>query len=333
MKTKKVLGLALALALLGAACASDTDEEATSTEEGDETTEETEDSSEETEDDDSEEEAEVVSEISLSFDGLETLDNGAHYEGWVLIDGEPYSTGKFNVDGNDFVDLDGEVIEATFGVPVEVSEASDFVLTVEPDGDTDTIPSDPKLLGGVFEDGVTTATIDHPGALNTDFSEGTGSFTFRTPTDDDDTNELAGVWFLSLTTGEPVGTLDLPELPEVGWEYEGWAVIDGTPYSTGKFSDPTGEGGDDFSGFSGPLDAPPYPGEDFLVNLPEGLETPVDLSGVPIVISVEPIEDDSELPFVLKPYVGSSPEEAESAVDYDLEFDDSTFPTITAEAV
>ncbi len=332
MKSKKIIGLALALALVGAACASD-DEDATATAEGEETTEETEEeSSEETEE--SEEAAEIVTEISLTSNGLEPLENGVHYEGWVLVDGEPYSTGKFNVDAEgNFTTVDGEPFEGAFGSTVDASEASDFVLTVEPDGDTDAVPSDPKLVGGEFADGATTATIDHPGALGTDFSEGTGSFTFATPSDDVEDNDLAGVWFLSLASGEPEGTLDLPELP-VGWTYEGWAVIDGVPYSTGQFTDPLAP--DNFSGFTGPNDVPPYPGEDFVENLPEALadlEGGVDLSGATIVISVEPVPDDSEAPFVLKPFVGEAPEDAEARVDYDLEADDSSFPTVDAELV
>ena len=50
-------------------------------------------------------------ELDLSFVNLEPLDSG-HYEGWLIIDGQPVSTGKFNVDGSgDLVDLDGKMIK------------------------------------------------------------------------------------------------------------------------------------------------------------------------------------------------------------------------------
>ena len=65
---------------------------------------------------------------------------------------------------------------------------------------------------------------------------------------------------------------------------------------------------DDFSGFSGTdADGPLYPGEDFVQNAPDGVEFPVDLTGVPIVISVEPAEDNDPAPFALKPLVGEAP--------------------------
>ena len=38
--------------------------------------------------------------LELSFNGLEPLESGFHYEGWAIIDGSPLTTGKFNVDSN-----------------------------------------------------------------------------------------------------------------------------------------------------------------------------------------------------------------------------------------
>ena len=114
-------------------------------------------------------------------------------------------------------------------------------------------------------------------------------------------------WWLDPGAG-PAATLDLPQLPD-GWEYEGWAVIDGTPVTTGKFTDV-----DDFD-FADPYSSqvasgPPFPGEDFLLNAPSGLDFPTDLTGGTIVISIEPMPDNSSAPFTLKPLVGMVPSPA-----------------------
>ena len=40
------------------------------------------------------------SELSLSFNGLEDLGSGWAYEGWLIVEGTPVSTGVFTVDAN-----------------------------------------------------------------------------------------------------------------------------------------------------------------------------------------------------------------------------------------
>src|SRR5688572_179666 len=35
--------------------------------------------------------------LNLTFTGLTPLQGGFHYEGWAIIGGQPFSTGKFNV--------------------------------------------------------------------------------------------------------------------------------------------------------------------------------------------------------------------------------------------
>ena len=121
--------------------------------------------------------------------------------------------------------------------------------------------------------------------------------------------------------------LDLPQLP-AGWAYEGWVVIDGTPVTTGRFTAVAGV--DQSAPFSGPDSGPPFPGEDFLNNAPQGLSFPTDLAGQVAVISIEPTPDDSASPFALKPLVGEIPQDATDHVDYDLANQSLGFPTGTA---
>ena len=121
-----------------------------------------------------------------------------------------------------------------------------------------------------------------------------------TPTTETTEDELSGIWFLSLATGSPAVGLSLPALPS-GWKYEGWAVIDGTPVTSGTFS--VVDTADDSDPFSGPGMGPPFPGEDFVANAPSGMMFPTDLSSATLVISIEPNPDNSDSPFMFKPLV------------------------------
>ena len=150
-----------------------------------------------------------------------------------------------------------------------------------------------------------------------------GSYILATPTNDLDTDENSGIWFLDLSGGSPAAGLELPALP-AGWNYEGWAVIDGVPVSTGRFN--ALDEADLDAPYSGPRDGPPFPGEDFLFNAPAGLAFPVDLSGGAAVISVEPSPDDASAPFTLKPLFGEIPSGAEDHVTYPLRNNAQGFP-------
>ena len=236
--------------------------------------------------------------VTETYSGLEPLGDGFVYEGWLIIDGAPASTGTFSIDAN------GDVVPIA---PVSVPNAEDaatFVLTIEPSPDPDPAPADTHVLAGDFVNGVATLSIGHAAALGTDFSSATGSYAVTTPSTTTEDDDYSSIWFLQVTDDGPAASLDLPTLP-AGWAYEGWTVGPTGPLSTGTFL--SGSGADDFSGFSGPEDTPPFPGEDFVANAPEGLTFPRDLSGYPVVISVEPSPDDSPAPFALKPLVGEVP--------------------------
>ena len=237
--------------------------------------------------------------LNLSFTGLEPLGADAVYEGWVIVEGEPVSTGRFAIDDTGAtVAVAGEDHSSTVAHP---EDAEAVVITIEPLDDPDPAPAATHVLAGDVVDGTAELTVSHPAALGVDFAEASGTFILGTPTDGDGNNELSGVWFIDLPLAQG---LDLPTLPE-GWAYEGWAVIDGVPVTTGQFLDPGAA--DEFDGFSGSEGGPPFPGEDFIINAPEGLEFPTDLTGATVVISVEPTPDDSPAPFAIKPLVAEVP--------------------------
>jgi len=267
--------------------------------------------------------------LKLDFSGVETLANGFHYEGWAIIDGSAVSTGKFNVGSNgDLVSLDGSAKEGgVFHAKAGLESATDIVITIEPSGDVDDVPAATHFVSGSITGGAVSLSVGHAAALGDDFSSAAGVYILATPTNGANTDENSGIWFLDLSSGSPEVGLELPVLPE-GWVYEGWNVIDGVPVSSGRFTAVDEVDFDD--PYSGTEDGPPFPGEDYLVNAPEGLTFPTDLAGTTAVISVEPSPDDSSAPFTLKPLVGAIAADATDHQTYQLGSNVADLPSGTA---
>ncbi len=247
--------------------------------------------------------------LSLNLTGLEDLGSDYAYEGWIIVDGAPVTTGVFTVDANGTASKTDFELDAT-----QLEKATTFVLTIEPSPDNDPAPSDVHILAGDFSGTSADLTVGHGAALGDDFTSSTGTYILATPTDGMNNNEKSGVWWLDPTAGPGPG-LGLPTLP-AGWVYEGWAVIDGTPVSTGTFTDIAAA--DNGASYSGAMDGPPFPGEDFIINAPAGLTFPLDLSGRTVVISVEPSPDNSPAPFLLKPLVAGVASDALDHTPYQM---------------
>ena len=241
-------------------------------------------------DDDNTSNVPANSDLTLNLSGLEALGDDFVYEGWIIVDGSPVSTGTFT----------SVAFPQTFSVNTsDLNSATTFVLSIEPAIDLDPAPAATKILAGDFSG--TSANVNSEGIVG-DFSASSGTYILATPTDMDDTNEESGVWFLDNSSGTGMTGLDLPTLTD-GWKYEGWAVLGDTPISTGTFIDPAAADENAatsiFKGDAG--NGPGFPGEDFLQNAPAGMTFPTDLRGATIVISVEPSPDNSPMPFTLKP--------------------------------
>ncbi len=262
------------------------------------------------------------SDMQLNLTGLEELGADYVYEGWIIVNGNPISTGVFTVEGN-------SPLSKTFSVDAEqLTAAAAFVLSIEPTNDQDPAPSATKLLSGAFENNTATVSInDQVG----DFANASGTFFLRSPTDEDDGmnngNDQFGIWFG--TPGmPPTPNFVLPTLSD-GWVYEGWVVVEGVgPLSTGTFSDASAQMTDGSAMFSGSNPGPPIPGEDFFMNAPSGADFPLDLRGRTVVISVEPFPDNSAGPFLLKPLVGIAGQETAPST-HNLDLNASSFPTGT----
>jgi len=235
--------------------------------------------------------------LTLNLNGLEDLGSDYVYEGWIIVSGAPVSTGTFTVDGS------GTLSQTTFAIDAtQLSTAAAFVLSVEPAIDTEPAPAATKLLQGDFSGDSASVNTGIVG----DFSNASGAFFLRTPTDEMGTNngnDENGVWFGSPGM-PPTPNFVLPTLP-AGWAYEGWVVGDSGPLTTGTFTDFNAV--DTAAPFSATMQAgPPVPGEDFFMNAPTGETFPLDIRNRTVVISVEPVPDNSTAPFVLKPLVGTA---------------------------
>lgn len=229
--------------------------------------------------------------LSLGFAGLPELGDGYEYEGWLIVDGEPVSAGRFTVDA------DANPTPETFEIDAMIAEgATTYVLTIEPTVGDDPAPSDVHVLAGdLTERGDATLAVDHPAALGTDFADAMGEYILETPTSmavADDYDQ--GIWWLVPGDDGMSAGLDLPEL-SAGWTYEGWVVGDDGPISTGTFGAADVADSDGAGPSAGPDGSPPFPGQDF-VDPARSLA-----DGHMAVISVEPVPDDSPAPFVIKP--------------------------------
>ncbi|MFT7621176.1 MAG: hypothetical protein ACI9WU_000337 [Myxococcota bacterium] len=225
--------------------------------------------------------------LDLAIEGLEDLTQGA-YEGWLIFGEEKVSVGVFT-----------EGAAASLSSTMNPADSDAFVVTIEPTPDTDPGPSGVVVLSGTVVDGVADLT------LPVDLSAAAGGFILRAPTDDATNviaNDEAGVWFLEMGAEGPMVGMDLPALPD-GWVYEGWAVTQGVPLTSGRFVDPA------MADFASPYSdgGPPFPGEDFLLDLPDSIILPVNLADgeSTIVISVEPdiegVDPTGDGPFAIKP--------------------------------
>jgi hypothetical protein len=271
--------------------------------------------------------------VQLSLSGLKPLENGINYQAWVVTsDYYAYPLGifNFNKDGK-MVDVSGDtLLSGKFTIDLGLDEIWYIGISIEAQKVITETPSSTHILGGTVSDSQAVLTLDNVMGLGKSFQGATGKYILATPTDSINTNENSGIWFLDLTTGISFKGLNLPDPPS-GWKYEGWVIADGTYLSTGKFSQLTAA--DDSAYYSGPVAGPPFPGEDFLLNAPEGLSFPLNLAGASVMITLEPGEgydDNPGKPFFLKVLVADIPPGAADRITYDMSASSDSLPSGTA---
>ena len=231
-----------------------------------------------------------TSTVTMGLAGLDDLGSDHVYEGWLIVDGAPVSAGRFSVDA------DGNPTPASFELDAAmVAAATTYVLTIEPATGDDPGPSSTHILAGDIAGSTASLSVGHAAALGTDFASAAGEYILETPSsmavmDDYD----QGIWWLIPGAAGAAPGLTLPALPD-GWVYEGWVVGASGPVSTGTFSAASGADSDATGPTAGPDSGPPFPGQDFVD--PAMVLT----SGTMAVISVEPVPDNSPMPFTIKP--------------------------------
>lgn len=255
--------------------------------------------------------------LTLNFSGLGNLGPDFMYEGWIIVNGSPVSTGRFSVDDG------GVPSQMYFGVGSDdLMMASKFVLTIEPEPDPDPGPSSTHYLAGDFSDGTASLSVADPAALGNDYMSAAGPYVLNTPsTASDNSDYAAGIWWLD-PMGGPSATLELPTLP-AGWSYEGWVVGPGGPITTGKFLDVAMTDFDGTGPTAGPDPGPPFPGQDYINPL-------MILTGYKAVITIEPMPDNSPDPFALKPLIDMDIQDVGLGVLQSMDNNSASFPTGSA---
>ncbi len=111
--------------------------------------------------------------LKVNISNLEMLGSTEAYEGWLIVGGQPVSTGTFNVDGN------GNLTKDEFSIDQQtLDDATAFVLSIEPIPDPDPAPSSIKLLGGAFQGDMAGVDVSHMAALGDE--SGSCDWKFRT---------------------------------------------------------------------------------------------------------------------------------------------------------
>eukprot|EP00178_Gracilaria_changii_P022518 TRINITY_DN6694_c0_g1_i2.p1 TRINITY_DN6694_c0_g1~~TRINITY_DN6694_c0_g1_i2.p1 ORF type:complete len:299 (-),score=22.01 TRINITY_DN6694_c0_g1_i2:193-1053(-) len=228
--------------------------------------------------------------LDLTASQLEPLGAGFLYEGWVIADGAPVSTGTFQVSPGQ------QSLSQTVSV-ANAATVSRFVLSIEPVPDPDPAPSATKpFAGDVTCSGLMcTASATATAGTGVDLATSSGQFFLAAPTGSGQGATFEnGIWFFT----RPSTPMNIPSAPS-GWRWEGWVVRNGMPISTGTFVSPSGSDSDGAGPNAGTMPgasaAPPFPGQDYVLP-PRNLT-----DGYSVVISLEPNPDDSTAPFTFKP--------------------------------
>ena len=243
-----------------------------------------------------------VTQVELNINGLQDMGDSCWYEGWVIWGDNNenlQSIGVFQANGNG--DLSPRAFDINMGtmqqvqkflITIELDDVPGYQVTANVTADTVTYdsvagPSEYHLMAGVFRGNTTVLNIGNLVTFENDYASATGTYMLDTPTDSNRTNPKSGIWFVNLKSSSiPIQGLQIPEVSG-GWNYNGHINIGGTVVATGKFENPAAADDEnpyrDVTGV-----AYPFPGEDFLLNAPDGLTFPVDLSGAEVTIYLNP---------------------------------------------
>lgn len=245
--------------------------------------------------------------VSFVLDGLPQIENAEYVvwsestEGTTFLGGFIVnSAGKIEGVGNTAFS-DNELI-----VDSNLSSATRIFITLELSGEH-IQPTGPEVLSAEMKEGIG-ALLSPLAGLS---EKMVGEYLLATPTDGPNTSETSGIWFIRRNPdGSDSAGLTLPQLPR-GWEYSGVVRHQDTLLYTGSFA--SAAESDSFSLYSGEVQGPAFPGEDFLTNQPStaGFNFPVNLADGTTEVTVrvttaEPLANQTssnELPIPVLQYV------------------------------
>ena len=254
--------------------------------------------------------------ITLNPQILPTLKSGLIYQGWLVkVDADTNwvsyeSFGRFFWDAYNFRFLSESDITKdigdTFEIKDNVYDYNYIAITLETVGPDDGIPSPTEVARSfVTPDILTRMGFPFSGSsfvFEGHFTMGTFSDGHFKEKGEGREDEDYGVWFMTTQHGsgsqDTVETytqgLTLPALPDTGYMYEGWVIMnDGDTVSTGKFFSPAYIDYDNSHCLNGEI--PNFPGEDFFLNKPAWIADshwPLNLfKGGKAIITVEPSPD------------------------------------------
>jgi hypothetical protein len=225
-----------------------------------------------------------VEAVRVNMDSLAPLDPTVDgtYILWGLGErNEANRLGAFYIDPTtgDVVDASGTPIDTFVSEDVTLRTLQGILVTIEANPNTES-PTGMQIISGTFIDRVAELTVP----ISSDITSASGSLTVFTPTDGPDTNENSGLWMVD-AAGEP--SLNMPDTT-AALQFETFIEIDGQNLNVGRFD--VVDKRDDFCRFCADVEEfpqPERPGDDLLVNPPEGLVFPIDISGAIVRISLE----------------------------------------------
>lgn len=253
--------------------------------------------------------------VRLEIEGLPVLHNGFQYRVWARKGFEWLFTEGFNKAANGgYVNGAGQFVQNSLVFEDDISEADLILVTIESKAGAGEEPTGSIVLAGDIVNSVAQMSTGHRLALETSFASAAGSVMLFNNTIGAAPTDISGVWFASNAGGSTTASLSLPALPEE-WIYEGWVDVGGTLLSTGTFSDPART--DDHRRYSD-SDTPMFPGEDFLINAPDGVTFPLNPAGGTVLVTVEPVPDDRPEPFGITVLTGTIPASPAARTPYPL---------------
>lgn len=263
---------------------------------------------------------------TLSLSGLKPIDKNTTgtYELWGSIESSAdhdenafRSMGRFIVTpSGEITDTNGGSYSPNLGKITNINNVSDVIVTIQPPGYFDTIPSNIKVIGGpkqiqggelVFALSMSYSDVLPPSSL---FSSSAASALLASPsTGIASFDYKRGLWFAADTNASTPG-ITLPALADTTeWTYQAWVISDSNPayvYNIGRFDRPSAQDNNQQCQQNPPQMTWLLPGHDWiLTNCPGGsLPDITDLtSGYTVFITLEPrYEQGSELltPFYIK---------------------------------